>query len=242
MRRMSSPEIRRPENLMTAQELNPTSKAMRLILAWQSSEAERRHLATCLATSNYQLAPSGSTALQDDVTALTLPVRQGEERAALAQITHWRQRRRDLPIVAIIDAPSLAAAVIDAGADDFIQAPVQAERLRLTLDHLIETANLKSQIRALSQSRPQTMSSGHATTSSGQMALAESAREYNHAMTDQQLTEQIRPLDQIERDAIENAIRCCQGDVRKAAHFLNVSAATVYRRIKKWNSDQMSPA
>jgi len=197
------------------------------ILAWQSSEAERRHLANCLMGSSYKLAPGGSSAFQEDVTALLLPVRQTEERSALTQIAYWRHRRRDLLIVVTSEDTLLVKAAIDAGADDFIAAPVRPERLCLTLNHLTEKANLKRQLHALANGKP--------------MELAEQPKEYIHPMTDQQLTEKIRPLDQIERDAIEDAIRFCQGDVRKAAHFLNVSAATVYRRLKKWNTE-LSPA
>ena len=48
------------------------------------------------------------------------------------------------------------------------------------------------------------------------------------------LAELIRPIDEIERDAIERAIELCGGDVRKAAVFLGISPATVYRKLKHW--------
>ena len=44
----------------------------------------------------------------------------------------------------------------------------------------------------------------------------------------------IRPLDDVEREAIENAVGQCGGDVRKAAVFLGVSPATIYRKQKTW--------
>jgi len=44
----------------------------------------------------------------------------------------------------------------------------------------------------------------------------------------------ITPLDKVERDAIENAVNLCGGDVRKAAVFLGVSPATIYRKQKLW--------
>ncbi len=44
----------------------------------------------------------------------------------------------------------------------------------------------------------------------------------------------IRPLDDVERDAIESAVAKCGGDVRKAAVFLGVSPATIYRKQKTW--------
>lgn len=44
----------------------------------------------------------------------------------------------------------------------------------------------------------------------------------------------IQPLELVERDAIENAVDLCGGDVRKAAVFLGVSPATIYRKQKMW--------
>ena len=44
----------------------------------------------------------------------------------------------------------------------------------------------------------------------------------------------IRPLEDVERDAIETAVGLCGGDVRKAAVFLGVSPATIYRKQKTW--------
>jgi len=44
----------------------------------------------------------------------------------------------------------------------------------------------------------------------------------------------IRPLEDVEREAIENAVGQCGGDVRKAAVFLGVSPATIYRKQKSW--------
>lgn len=48
------------------------------------------------------------------------------------------------------------------------------------------------------------------------------------------LAEAIRPMHEIEREAIERAVALCGGDVRKAAVFLNLSPATIYRKQKQW--------
>ena len=47
----------------------------------------------------------------------------------------------------------------------------------------------------------------------------------------------IRPLEDIEREAIERAVSLCGGDVRKAAVFLGVSPATIYRKQKAWRAE-----
>ncbi|MBO6784525.1 MAG: sigma-54-dependent Fis family transcriptional regulator [Alphaproteobacteria bacterium] len=44
----------------------------------------------------------------------------------------------------------------------------------------------------------------------------------------------IRPLEDIERDAIEHAIEICDGNIRMAATYLEVSPATIYRKRAKW--------
>jgi len=43
----------------------------------------------------------------------------------------------------------------------------------------------------------------------------------------------IVPLDQMEREAIINALRVCNGCAAEAARRLNISTATIYRKIKK---------
>lgn len=57
-----------------------------------------------------------------------------------------------------------------------------------------------------------------------------------------QLANQIRPLADVERDTIERALGLCDGDVRKAAVFLEIAPATIYRKLKNWGVDakQMS--
>ncbi len=49
-----------------------------------------------------------------------------------------------------------------------------------------------------------------------------------------QLADQIRPLAEIERETIERALGLCDGDVRKAAVFLEIAPATIYRKLKSW--------
>jgi two-component system repressor protein LuxO len=49
-----------------------------------------------------------------------------------------------------------------------------------------------------------------------------------------ELAKLIRPLAELEREAIERAVELCGGDVRKAAVFLGIAPATIYRRKKTW--------
>jgi two-component system repressor protein LuxO len=52
-----------------------------------------------------------------------------------------------------------------------------------------------------------------------------------------QLAHQIRPLAEVERQAIGKALDLCAGDVRKAAVFLEIAPATIYRKLKAWGID-----
>ncbi len=61
------------------------------------------------------------------------------------------------------------------------------------------------------------------------------ARGETFAPRDAETESGIRPLADIERDAIENAIALCDGNIRKAAHLLGISAPTIYRKKASWD-------
>jgi len=48
----------------------------------------------------------------------------------------------------------------------------------------------------------------------------------------------IQPLWKIEKQVIEEAIRCCDGNIPKAAALLDISASTVYRKIQAWDEHE----
>ena len=54
--------------------------------------------------------------------------------------------------------------------------------------------------------------------------------------------ESIRPLSEVERDAIDHAISQCDGNIPKAAHFLGVSASTIYRKKQVWEDNDAKSA
>ena len=47
-------------------------------------------------------------------------------------------------------------------------------------------------------------------------------------------SDEIRPLEDIERECIQNAIRICDGNIPEAALKLGISAATIYRKKAAW--------
>ena len=44
----------------------------------------------------------------------------------------------------------------------------------------------------------------------------------------------IRPLEEVEKEAIETAIELCKGNIPKAAVFLDIAPSTIYRKLKQW--------
>ena len=50
------------------------------------------------------------------------------------------------------------------------------------------------------------------------------------------LEEAIRPLAELEREAIERAVALCDNNVPRAAHYLGISAATIYRKKSTWQA------
>lgn len=93
----------------------------------------------------------------------------------------------------------------------------------------ISPATLPPQIATLAPGGVASGESGGAThRPSAGLASAESAQMPNKPS-------EIRALEDIERDAIEHAIELCDGNVRMAATYLEVSPATLYRKRAKWD-------
>jgi len=50
----------------------------------------------------------------------------------------------------------------------------------------------------------------------------------------------IRSLAEVEREAIEQAIERCDGNIPKAAALLDVSPSTIYRKVQSWETDRLN--
>ena len=48
----------------------------------------------------------------------------------------------------------------------------------------------------------------------------------------------IFPLWLTEKKAIEQAIQACEGNIPKAAGYLDVSPSTLYRKLQNWNTKE----
>lgn len=82
-----------------------------------------------------------------------------------------------------------------------------------------------------------TLAPGGFATSDTASAPLSRARDTPDAASAQmpKIPSEIRPLEDIERDVIEQAIELCDGNVRMAATYLEVSPATLYRKRAKWD-------
>jgi DNA-binding NtrC family response regulator len=125
-----------------------------------------------------------------------------------------RIRTHALPAaVVVITADGSLNRAVEAmreGALDFLVKPFNADRLLITLGNVLERRRLNSMIESLS---------GHAAGENGGGNGSKPA---------------ILPLHITERNAIEQAIRACDGNVVRAAALLEISASTVYRKLAHW--------
>jgi DNA-binding NtrC family response regulator len=123
-----------------------------------------------------------------------------------------RAREFSVAVVVITADGSLNRAVeaMREGALDFLVKPFNADRLLITLGNVLERRRLNSMVESLSSHAGPGGSGGNGQT-------------------------KIQPLHVIERNAIEQAIRACDGNVVRAAALLEISASTIYRKLAHWH-------
>lgn len=128
-------------------------------------------------------------------------------------LKHIRAREFQVAVVVITADGSLNRAVeaMREGALDFLVKPFNADRLLITLGNVLERRRLNSMIESLS---------GHA-------GPGENGGNGNGP--------KVLPLHVTERNAIEQAIRACDGNVVRAAGLLEISASTIYRKLATWH-------
>lgn len=126
-------------------------------------------------------------------------------------LKHIRAREFQVAVVVITADGSLNRAVeaMREGALDFLVKPFNADRLLITLGNVLERRRLNSMVESLSS---------HAGGENGENGKS-----------------QIQPLHVTERNAIEQAIRACDGNVVRAAGLLEISASTIYRKLAHWH-------
>jgi len=93
-------------------------------------------------------------------------------------------------------------------------------------DNIVQLSHLPAPLNALEQP-----SSANTVT---QLAATESEQSTNPDRYALGVRPHIQPLADTEREAIENAINYCEGNIPKAAALLEVSPSTIYRKKQGW--------
>ena len=52
----------------------------------------------------------------------------------------------------------------------------------------------------------------------------------------------MKPLWLVEKEAIEEALSVCAGNVPRAAALLEVNPSTIYRRKSEWEKERLAPS
>ena len=105
--------------------------------------------------------------------------------------------------------------VLQAGAVDFLYRPLDPDRLFVALRNALRTGHLEEQIHALE-------------TRSGSPVPGKP-----HTEPDPR-PDQILPAQEEERRYIDRALQITGGNIMEAAHALQISRATLYRKIQKY--------
>jgi DNA-binding NtrC family response regulator len=134
-------------------------------------------------------------------------------------LRHLRARGLDSAVIVVTADGSLATAAqaMREGAQDFLIKPFNADRLLVTLKNVLEHRRLNVMVENLGE-RP----APAPRPPSGKTAFADALAA-------------IRPLAEVERNAIENAIALCRGNIVKAAALLEINPSTIYRKRAEWN-------
>lgn len=135
-------------------------------------------------------------------------------------LRHIKTQGYDCAVVVITADGSLNRAVeaMRDGALDFLVKPFNADRLLITLRNVLERKRLTSMVESLAGDTLQGPAPGAGVVGDAATNLG------------------IRPLNQVEREAIERAIEVCGGNIVRAAAMLEVSPSTIYRKRVAWEA------
>ena len=89
------------------------------------------------------------------------------------------------------------------------------------------------------QQRPPAQGSGHGVVEHGNGFGQHAAPGLGAVMVQPAMVQprQVRPLWQVEKEAIEEAIVACDGNIPRAAALLEISASTIYRKRMAWEAE-----
>ncbi len=138
----------------------------------------------------------------------------GHPRARVTDVVN-SLRERDVPVIAFAKDTAQATDALRAGAWEVQPEPIERERVEAAVRRARERQALARRVRTLQE----------------QLA-ARSATETGD--------DQVVPLRELERRAIEKALAATRGSVEKAARMLGMGRATLYRRLATMGTSRVA--
>ncbi len=141
------------------------------------------------------------------------------------------QDRPALPVIVLTSQGGIEMVVtaMKAGAVDFFVKPVSPERIKVGIKNALQLRALEGEIKRLSK-RSASTSGGSTVTD---ITSANGATEVdNGAICAVDRTGHLRPLEEIEGEMIQLAIKTYSGHMSEIARRLGIGRSTLYRKIK----------
>jgi DNA-binding NtrC family response regulator len=190
------------------------------VLIVEDNDLERQTLTTLLRLENYQpfAAADVASAMQfvdDDIDVVLSDLRMhGQSGVDLLRL--WKARRPSTPFIFVTGVVDVAQVVeaVKLGAEDYITKPFKTSELLSRVADCIEAAHERSPYEdSMTESSPLETSGGYG----------------DHLEVSPSAT-----MEEIERVAIETALRRHSGNRTHAAEALGISVRTLQRKLKAW--------
>jgi DNA-binding NtrC family response regulator len=188
------------------------------ILVVEDNDLERHTLMTLLSAEQYEPLGAGDAQqalayVHQDVDVVLSDLRM-HGRSGVDLLREWKARRPSTPFIFVTGVVDIAQVVeaVKLGAEDYITKPFRIDELLSRIAECIDAAREQS---AYSEA-----AGGFATASNG--------------YEDQLDAPASATMEEIERIAIETALRRHSGNRTHAAESLGISVRTLQRKLKAW--------
>ena len=225
-----------PQQLKAGGRGSPPDKGLAAII--DDDPATRRSIRLWLEQEGYRTAEydCGSAVLSDSgelpaVACIDLGL---GDVPALQVLQHLKARDEALPpiVVTVQHELETAVAAMRAGAYDYVTKPLERDRLLHAVRRASERRELLTHVRRLESALSEKNGTQDSVGQSPPMHELAPARDESAVATLRSAEpESIVPLRELERRAIEQALRATRGSVGEAAKLLGIGRATLYRRL-----------
>ncbi len=153
------------------------------------------------------------------VLDISLPPSMGDKKDWIDIIRGIKSQNKEVQIITLttFSDNSLALMSIKAGAFDFVPKPWNNDKLTIAIKNALAYKKLLSQINLLEKQKEELI------------------KETAELKNGNKRGKRIKKLEDIELDAITNALEKCKGNITMAAERLGVTRQTLYNKGKKYN-------